>query len=255
MRKWVADHIWVLALIATVGCKTIVEPGVEPPQPRFVPQSLPPDTVDRGFNAEVSVDTAIRFQWFGDRERKTDGYLIYRSEDDTMDGDFLKNKRLIAEITSSNQLFDPLDTLFVDTVGVQSHKRYYYQLQSYNLSLPKTYSKPTPVQFEHSFYLTAKPSQAYPTANGVLEPNLPFTWVDEDQAGVYQVMVRRVDNNQYVWSSREIMVFSGFAQSAMYGTEDSTAVPLISGVEYEWRVKSLVRNAGNTSKWQRFRVK
>jgi hypothetical protein len=72
---------------------------------------------------------------------------------------------------------------------------------------------------------------------------------------VYQVMVRRVDNNQYVWSSREIMVFSGFAQSAMYGTEDSTAVPLISGVEYEWRIKSLVRNAGNTSKWQRFRVK
>ena len=243
-----------LAILLVAGCSSILEPGIMPATPEFLKQSLPPDTVDRGINAEISADTAIRLEWHSDPSRRTDGYVIFRSEDDTIVGDFLKNGKIIAEIISTNQLFDPLDTVFVDTVGVKTHQRYFYQIQAYNSSPPKTYSQPTPVTLAASYYLTAKPGQSYPTADGTLEPNLPFAWVDPDHTGVYQVIVRRVDNHQYVWSSSQIFIFSGSAEAALYGTADTAATPLISGMEYEWRVKAVGNNAGNTSKWQRFRV-
>ena len=249
-----AKGLFIVAIsLLLAGCPAPIEPGVEPPQPNFMAMTFPPDPIDHGIFADPGEDFIV-LEWTGDIGGTTTGYLIYRSDDDTLNSDgILKNKAQIGKIESPNQLTEPLDTSFVDSVGTkQLGKYYYYQVQSYHTSgsSVRTLSKPSAVGY---FALLAKASLHGPNSDSVAKDFLPLTWSDDGSGGRFQIVVRNSVSQDIVWSTNGFYDY-GEPMSQFYNF-DSTGSALASGQSYQWRVKKLGDHKGSSSNWQFFSVR
>ncbi|MEO6940411.1 MAG: hypothetical protein ABI444_09775 [Candidatus Kapaibacterium sp.] len=254
-----ASHSFALFLLLVVmagcsGCGTSVEPGLQPPQPRFVDISVPPAAIDHGFFADPGQDFIV-IEWYSNSPDTTTGYVLYRSNDDSLNSDgTLRNRVEIKTLESPNQLVEPLDSSFIDSVGTKEFgKAYYYQIESYHTSGSnrKTFSKPSTVNF---FTLLPKPTLNSPNSQNIAKEMLTFNWSDPAHGGLFQVLVRKNDTKEIVWSSGKIFEFGTDTEAAQYPT-DGSALPLESGVGYQWRVKKVGDHQGGSSNWQFFSIK
>jgi hypothetical protein len=242
------------SLAALFACSAPQEPTITPPEPVFVTNSTVPDTIDQGIYADVGVQNAIDIEWRADSTSTTTGYLLYRSIGDSSVGSdgLLTNRTTIADIESSNQLIDPLDTSYLDTLGITPGATYYYQLQAFNRAPTNavSYSHPTHVGLGTSFTYAQRVVLLSPkgtvTLNGF---PLQLSWQDPNSGGTYQITIQRLDNLQYVWDALDLDFESNVAiQYPM------SATPLVPGVPYQWRVKWTKPNGGSTSTWMGFSI-
>ncbi len=236
------------------SCSGPQEPLVTPPEPVFVPNSTPPDTIDQGIYPDVGVQNAIDIQWRPDSTGKTTGYLLYRSINDSSIGSngILAHGTVIADIESSNQLIEPLDTSYEDTLGITPGPTYYYQLQALNRSVTNevTYSHPTHVGLTTSFTFAQRVLLISPSGTYTLHGSpLQLLWQDPNNGGNYQIIIQRLDDQEYVWSY--IDPGDESAESLQY---PMSATPLVPGVPYQWRVKWIGQNGGSTSTWMGFSI-
>ncbi len=252
---------WAAALLAlaasilgAAGCSTPQEPEITPPQPAFVDTTMPPNPIDHRIYADAGAQDAIDIEWKRDTTGNTTGYLLYRSIGDSAVGSdgILKNHTLIAQLESTNPLIQPVDTFYTDTIGIAPGATYYYQLQAYYRSPTNTltYSTPTKVDRSTSFTYAARVTLLSPAGVDTLH-GFPaeFSWHDPNNGGSYQIIVQRVDNQEYVWSEIE----SGFGNPVIFDYPMS-APALVPGVEYQWRVKWLGSYGGSSSTWMGFTV-
>ncbi len=254
MNKRVAMVGSFLMAATLAGCSASPEPVVTPPMPVFVHNSAPPDPVDHGIYADVGVQNAIDIEWMPDLSHNTSGYLLYRSIGDSSIGSdgLLLHGTIIADIESSNQLIQPLDTSYRDTAAITSGATYYYQLQAFYRSPTNalTYSKPTHVGLSTSFTFAQRVLLLAPNNTVSLNGSqLQLLWQDPNNGGSYQIIIQRLDNLGYVWSFIENAF--GNPLSILY---PSTATPLVAGVPYQWRVKWIGSFGGSTSTWLGFSV-
>ena len=217
--------------------------------------TTPPDAIDQGIYADDGPQNAIDLQWHPDSTGKTTGYLLYRSINDSSVGSngILAHGTVIADIESSNQLIEPLDTSYVDTLGITPGPTYaYYQLQALNRSVTNvvTYSHPTRVGLSTSFTYAQRVLLIKPSGTDTLHGSpLPLLWDDPNNGGSYQIIIQRLDNQEYVWS----YIYQGF-ESAETIQYPIAATPLVPGVPYQWRVKWTQPNGGSTSTWMGFSI-
>jgi hypothetical protein len=244
----------LLLAVAFSSCSAPPEPVVTPPQPVFVTSSNPPEPVDHGIYADVGIQNAIDIEWKPDSSHNTSGYLLYRSTgDSSVDSDgLLTNRVTVADIETSNQLIQPLDTSYRDTLGIAPGATYYYQLQAFYRSPTNTltYSKPTHVGLSTSFTFANRVLLQSP--NGSVSLNgiqLQFIWQDLNSGGLYQIIVQRLDSVGYVWSAMQNDF--GNPQTVLYPT---SATPLVAGGSYQWRVKYIAQFGGSTSVWMGFTI-
>jgi hypothetical protein len=252
-KKIAIAGIFVLATLLST-CSLPQEPSVTPPEPVFVSNSTPPDTIDQGIYADVGVQNAIDIQWRTDSTGKTTGYLLYRSINDSSvnSSGILTNGTIIADIESSNQLIEPLDTSYEDTLGITPGPTYYYQLQALNRSPTNavTYSHPTHVGLSTSFTYAQRILLISPSGTDTLHGSpLQLLWDDPNNGGNYQIIIQRLDNQEFVWSYLD----QGF-ESAETIQYPMSATQLLPGIPYQWRVKWTQPNGGSTSTWMGFTV-
>ena len=244
-----------LSAIALSACSSPQQPVVTPPEPVFVTNSTPPDTIDQGMYADyVDVPNGIDIQWRPDSTNTTTGYLLFRSINDSSVGSngILAHGTMIADIENSNQLIVSLDTSFVDTVGITPGATYYYQLQAFNRSPTNSlaYSHPTHPGISTSFTYAQRVQLFSPSGNVSLKGfPLQFLWQDPNNGGSYQIIIQRLDNQEYVWS----YLYQEYESNVAYQYPTS-ATPLIPGVPYQWRVKWTEPNGGSSSAWVGFNV-
>ncbi len=250
---FVIEALFLLAVTLS-ACSAPQEPMITPPMPVFVANSTPPDTVDQGIFADVGVQNAIDIQWRADSTGKTTGYLLYRSIGDSSVGSngILAHGTTIADIESSNQLISPLDTSYIDTLGITPGATYYYQLQALYRAPTNAvnYSHPTHVGISTSFTFAQRIQLLSPNGTDTLHGfPLQLLWQDPNSGGTYQIIIQRLDNLEYAWS----VLDEGFesAQTIQY---PMSATPLVPGVPYQWRVKWIGSNGGSTSTWLGFSV-
>jgi hypothetical protein len=244
-----------VAAFALLGCPAPNEPGVMPPQPHFVPVSQPPAPVDHGIYADPGQNT-IDLDWYRDSSNTTTGYLIFRTTDPTVGSDgLLINRIQVANVSTPNQLVEPLDTSWVDTTALNVPsvivgQVYYYQLQAYSTSGSNvhTYSHPSAVD---TFTLLQKPQLDSPNGS-VSASALSLSWIDPQNSSRYQVLVRTADSKVVVWSTGAFYLTAPL--SVVYPT-DGSATALVSGQSYQWRVKSLGYHQGSSSNWQNFSIR
>jgi hypothetical protein len=255
-KRLIVLTVVFVAALAMLGCPSPNEPGVMPPQPRFVPVPLPPAPIDHGIYADPGQNT-IDLDWYRDSSNTTTGYLIFRATDPTVGSDgLLTNRTQVANVTTPNQLVEPLDTAWVDTTAqtvpsVVVGQVYYYQLQAYSTSGSNvhTYSHPSAVD---TFGLLQKSQLDSP--NGIISATgLSFSWTDPSNSGLYQLIVQTADSKTVVWSTGYLHQI-GNPVSVIYPT-DGSATDLISGQSYQWRVKSMGYHQGSSSNWQNFSIR
>jgi hypothetical protein len=251
-RIQIAGTGFLIALLS--ACSAPQEPTITPPQPVFVGNSVPPDTIDQGIYADVGVQNAIDLEWKSDPTGKTTGYLLYRSIGDSSVGSngLLAQGTVIADIESSDQLIEPLDTSYSDTLGIAPGATYYYQLQALYRAPTNavTYSPPTKAGISTSFTFAQRVQLLSPNGTDTLHGvPLQLLWQDPNNGGTYQIIIQRLDNLEYVWSALE----EGF-ESAETIQYPMTVTPLVPGVPYQWRVKWILPNGGSTSTWAEFMV-
>jgi hypothetical protein len=248
----IAGMGFLIALLS--ACSAPQEPTITPPQPVFVPNSVPPDTVDRGIYADVGVQNAIDLEWRSDPTGKTTGYLLYRSIGDSSVGSngILAHGTVIADIESSDQLIEPLDTSYSDTLGIAPGATYYYQLQALYRAPTNavTYSLPTKVGLSTSFTYAQRVQLLSPNGTDTLHGfPLQLSWQDPNNGGTYQIIIQRLDNLEFVWSALDQDFES--SETIQY---PMSATQLVPGVPYQWRVKWIEPNGGSTSTWMGFMV-
>jgi hypothetical protein len=246
-----------LLYIAFAGCSAPDEPVVTPPQPHFVERTAPPNPIDRGIYADVDPTLdAIVIEWKPDSTGTTTGYLLYRAIGDSTVGTdgLLTNRVMIARFESSNSLVESLPTSYRDTAGIAPGGVFWYQLQAFHRSPTGkvTYSTPTHVDFATSFSyeqrdILLSPNSQYDTLHGL---PLKFIWQAPGQAGAYQIIVQRMDNLKYVWSSGVLHLFDSTPAVEYPPTADS----LLPNISYRWRVKRWTQYGGSTSPWITFGV-
>jgi hypothetical protein len=249
--------IWIATISFAVifsSCKAPSEPGITPPQPVFVANSTPPDTIDHGIYADVGSQNAIDIEWKPDTTGNTSGYLLYRSIGDSSVGTdgLLAHRTTIANLESSNQLVAPPPTSYVDTLGIASGATYYYQLQAFYRSPSNqlTYSLPTHAGLSTSFKFAQRVSLLSPNGTDTLHGfPLQLLWNDPNDGGTYQIIVQRLDNQQYVAS----WTYEDF-ESTVTTTYPSSSIPLVPNVPYQWRVKWTQPFGGSTSAWTAFSI-
>ncbi|HET6401314.1 MAG TPA: hypothetical protein VFH95_07935 [Candidatus Kapabacteria bacterium] len=254
-RILIGGGIALAAFAASVytGCSTPSEPVTTPPQPVFVDTTMPPNPIDHRIYADAGVQDAIDIEWKPDTTGNTSGYILYRSTGDSTVGSdgLLKTRIILAQLESSNQLFQPLDTSFTDTTGITPGARYYYQLQAFYRSPTNTltYSKPTHVDLSTSFLYAQRVLLQSPNGIDTLH-GFPakFLWLDPNNGGTYQIIIQRSDNGDFAWSSDEQLF--GNPVAFEYPV---TAPPLATGVQYQWRVRWLgATYGGSSSTWMGF---
>ncbi len=257
-RNLIARGVALAALAASAvgyaGCSTPSEPVITPPQPAFVDTTMPPNPVDHRIYADAGPQDAIDLEWKPDTTGNTSGYMLYRSIGDSTVGSdgLLKNRVLLVQLESSNQLIQPLDTSYTDTTGISPGARYYYQLQAFYRSPTNTitYSKPTHVDLSTSFLYGNRVLLQAPTGVDTLHGfPVKFLWLDPSGGGNYQIIIQRTDNGDYVWSF-DTMIF-GSPVALEYPL---SAPPLVPGVQYQWRVKWLGSYGGSSSTWTGFTI-
>ncbi len=245
-----------VCLLAVVSsCTAPPEPVVTPPVPVFVPNSTASDTIDHGIYADVGAQNAIDIEWKPDSTGNTTGYLLYRSIGDSSVGSngILAHGTMVADIESSNQLISPLDTSFVDTLGITPGATYYYQLRALYRAPTNavTYSQPTHVGIATSFTFVQRVLLLSPNGTDTLHGfPLQLSWYDPNDGGNYQIIIQRLDILVYVWSYVDRDFES--AEAIQY---PMSATPLVPGVPYQWRVKWTEQNGGSTSTWTGFTIK
>ncbi len=237
------------------SCKAPSEPGITPPEPVFVANSMPPDTVDHGIYADVGPQNAIDIEWKPDTTGNTSGYLLYRSIGDSSVGTdgLLAHRTTIADLESSNPLVEPPPTSFQDTLGITPHATYYYQLQAFYRSPSNqlTYSLPTHPGLSTSFTYAARVLPLSPNGTDTLHGfPLQLIWDDPNNGGSYQIIVQRLDNSNYVAS----WTYPDFG-STVTTTYPPSGIPLVPGVPYQWRVKWVGPSfGGSSSPWTAFSI-
>ncbi len=241
-------------IFGLVGCSSSTEPDIIPPQPRFADASQPGSAVDHRIFADVDAQhNAIVVEWRSDSTNNTSGYTLYRATDSTVGADgLLLSKQILAQFESSNSLGAPLPTSYQDTLGILPGGTFWYQLQAFYRSPTNklTYSSPTAVDRSTSFQYAERLIQNAPAGQVVAPPSgLQFRWANPDRGGNYQIIVQRTDNQQFVWS-----YLGQDYQTTTTLEYPSTAIPLIPGVQYRWRVKRVVPNGGSTSSWMTFNI-
>jgi len=235
------------------GCSTPNDPGITPPQPVFADASNTSNPVDSRIYADVGAVDAIDIEWKPDTSNNTSGYILYRSTDDTIGADgLLKNRTIVAQLESNNQLIEPLPTSFKDTSGIAPGAIFWYQLQAYYRSPTNnlTYSEPTHVDLTTSFNYQRRVQLFNP--NGVDSLHglpLKFLWEDPSDGGEFQIIVQRTDNFSFVYSA----LVNDF-ENQLTEEYPSTATPLVAGVSYRWRIKKIAPNGGSSSLWMAFQV-
>lgn len=247
--------LFVLA-VALCACGADVEPGIVPPQPVIYPRTLPPDPADHGVYADVSAELpAIWVEWNSDKERKTSGYEIYRSETGEQgDDSLLIGKIVVGRKEPSNDLVQQIDTTHRDTIDVKYGKRYYYQVRAFNRSATNqyTFSKPSPVR---NYRLLTGPTPLRPSTNGIEIPTsgLEFSWSygDQTEGGFFQVVLERENPPQVIWSSSMLPQVG----DVIIERYPESAPKLLPNVLYRWRVKRITSDGGASSYWQQFSIK
>jgi hypothetical protein len=252
VRRNVAVLVLLLCTVALSGCPSAVEPGVKPPKPQFIMTSSPPEPIDHGIYADPGLDFIV-MEWASDPTRTTTGYNVFRSPNDTIGSDgLLRDRTQLATIESPNQLFETLDTSFTDSLGAKNYEiANFYQVQAYHTSGSnnKTYSDPSSMG---SFALLPKPTLNSPSGGNF--DGSSFSWNDIKNGGDFQLIVRTADLKAIVWSSGHIFQ-NGSAQLSITYPTDGTALPLVAGQSYQWRVKKIGTKQGSSSSWQNFSVK
>jgi len=245
--------LFFAALESGSGCSTPAEPQTTPPQPVFADPTYPPNPVDSRIYADVGAVDAIDIEWKPDTTGITSGYIVYRSTNDSIGPDgLLKDKTIIAQLESSNQLIQPLPTTFKDTTGIAWGATYWYQLQAYYRSPTNnlTYSVPTHVDLTTSFAYHQRASLFNPNGQDSLHGfPLKFLWEDPEDGGTFQIIVERTDISSYVWSA----LLQDF-ESQLTEEYPTSATQLLSNVPYRWRIKKIVPNGGSSSIWMTFTV-
>lgn len=236
-----------------LSCDPQIEQGIVPPAARFVTQNFPPNPIDHGIYADPGED-AIVLEWYTDGTKKTTGYEVYRSEDDSVAADgLLKNRLLLKSIESSNQLFEPLDTSYVDT-SVVVGTRYFYQVRPFNRSQSNrvTYGAATIVTDTTSYRLFPKLNTLLPN-DAITKAELSFTWDDPEHGGAYQIIMQNADNLKTVWSSTTLQVYNTLAEA--YNI-DGVGVPIdsLKAGNYRWRIKKFGGFGGSSSLFQPFHL-
>ncbi|MFI5201359.1 MAG: hypothetical protein ACHQNE_03120 [Candidatus Kapaibacterium sp.] len=236
------------------GCSTPSEPAITPPQPAFVDSTMPPNPVDHRIYADAGVQDAIDLEWKPDTTGNTSGYIVYRSIGDSTVGSdgLLKTRVVLAQLESSNQLFQTLDSTYTDTSEIHPGARYYYQLQAFYRSPTNTltYSKPTHVDLSTSFLYENRVLLQSPNGLDVLHA-LPakFLWLDPNAGGNYQIIVQRTSDAVFVWSY-DTQIYENPAVIEY----PLSAPKLEAGVQYQWRVKWLGSYGGSSSTWTGFTI-
>ncbi|MDP4200080.1 MAG: hypothetical protein Q8922_06315 [Bacteroidota bacterium] len=242
-------------LLILVGCSTPQEPQITPPQPHFIPTSIPPDPVDRGIYADVDPNTnAIWIEWQMDSSRATTGYILRRATDPAIgpDGILADSARIVAQLETTDQTIEPLPTSYRDTAAILPGATFWYQLQAYHRSPTGTltYSTPTPVDVTTSFHYTNPVIPLSP--NGPTKPpptGQTFSWQDPEDGDSFQIIVERLDSERYVWSER----LSEFSNQPIVNYPDS-AERLAPNGQYRWRVKRIITHGGSSSRWSSFSI-
>ena len=251
----IATIVYVMFMAVLAGCSTSPEPEIQPPLPAFVDSTAPPNPVDHRIYAGVDAGIdVIYIEWKPDTTNNTSGYILYRSNDSTVGNDGLldSNRMTIAQFESTNQLIEPLPTSYRDTSNITPGATYYYQLQAYYRSPTNklTYSKPTHVDLTTSFHYSDRVQLLDPSGPVTNPPTgLKFRWQDPDDGGTFQIIVKRTDVQQYVWSALD----QDF-QNTLTVEYPLAAVPLVSGSEYQWRVKRIIPYGGSSSSWMTFSI-
>ena len=236
------------------GCSTNPEPEIVPPQPVFVEATAPPNPVDHRIYAGVDggIDV-IYIEWKPDTANNTSGYILYRSNDSTVGSDgLLLDRTTVAQFESSNQLIEPLPTVYRDTSNITPGATYWYQLRAYYRSPTNklTYSPPTHVDITTSFHYSERVRLLDPNGPITSPPSgVKFLWQDPEDGGTFQIIVKRIDVQQYVWSALD----QDF-QNTLTMEYPSTATPLEAGSQYQWRVKRLIPYGGSSSPWMTFSI-
>jgi hypothetical protein len=251
-RRILLPFAAIYCLLMLNGCPSPMEVGVEPPQPNFIATTYPPSPIDHGLYADPGLDFIV-MEWNADPTRTTTGYQVFRSTNGTLGIDgLLRDGSQIATIESPNQLFETLDTSFIDSLGSSAYAfQYFYQVRAYHTSgsSKKTFGKPSAVG---SFGLLPKPTINAPSGDTVDAGS--FSWNDGANGGKFQIIVRNADTKEIMWGSNYIFEFSGGTLNNFYNS-DLLGKPLISGQHYQWRVKKIGDRKGSSSYWQNFSVK
>ena len=239
--------------ISLGACSSPNEPSITPPQPSFTDSTVPPNPVDGRIYADIDPSKdAINIDWNQDTTNNTTGYHLYRSLDSTVDNDgLLANRDTIATLETSNYLINPLPTSFRDTTSIFTGRRYWYQLQAYYRSPNGTItnSKPTQVDLTTSFRYLSRVIPERPFGNiQVTRDPVIFEWKDPQDGGLFQIIVKTVDG-VVIWSQ----VFNDY-ETDIQESYPLTSPPLVSGGQYQWRVKKLDLYGGSSSPWISFSV-
>jgi len=254
--EFILKILLIGVILVQIGCSTSPEPVIVPPQPSFTDSTMVPDPVDGRIYAGVDAGIdVIYIEWKPDTTNNTSGYILYRSTDSTVGADGLlldSSRTSVAQFESTNQLIEPLPTICRDTFNIVPGATYYYQLIAYYRSPTNkvTYSKPTHVDLSTSFHYTNRVQLLDPSGFVTPPPTgLKFRWQDPEDGGTFQIIVKRIDVQQYVWSG----IDQDF-QNTLTVEYPSTAVPLVAGGQYQWRVKRVIPYGGSSSPWMTFYV-
>lgn len=214
---------------------------------------MPPNPVDHRIYADAGPKDAIDLEWYADTTENTTGYLLFRSNDDTVGSDgLLKNRVGIAQLETTNQLISPVPTSYQDTANITPGATYYYQLQAYYRSPSNTltYSPPTHVDRSTSFTYAKRVQLLFPYGVDTLHGFPPtFRWQDPNNGGQYQIIVQQQEDGAYVFSYDD----NGFGNPVEL-SYPSGATPLVAGTSYQWRVKWLAAHGGSSSTWMVFSI-
>ena len=253
MNRGIAFFLFFAMAAIAAGCSTPNDPGITPQQPAFADASNTSNPVDSRIYADVGAVDAIDIEWKPDTSGNTSGYILYRSIDDIIGSDgLLKNRTVVAQLESNNQLIEPLPTSFKDTTGIAPGATFWYQLQAYYRSPTNnlTYSAPTHVDITTSFNYQQRAILFNPNGLDSLHGlPLKFLWEDPSDGGEFQIIVQSTDNFSYPYSA----LVNDF-ENQLTEEYPSTATPLIAGVSYRWRIKKITPNGGSSSVWVTFQV-
>lgn len=258
MRVEKTMRVFTLILLAAAlttfvqGCTSAGTPLTVLGTPRFVPQSQPDSTVEKGIGQYPS-NGGIFLQWYSDQG--ADGYKVHRSDSTDANG-----VPILFSVVGNVSIQSALsDSTMVDNNNVQTGVRYYYYITAY--SADGTSSAPSDTI---NYKLLIRPTPSYPGSNQTLpSTGLYFSWTDRTGGGYTVLRVKDVSviPAQYVWVSARFQIYGGTFSVKQYNFDNTATDTLIPEHSYQWRVDRFDLDGtgrpyeGSKSAWSTFTVK
>lgn len=251
MRVFTVILLAVVLTIFVQGCTSAGAPLSVLGTPRFVAQSQPDSTMEKGIGQDPSTG-GIFLQWYSDQG--ADGYKVHRSDSTDANGVPILFS-IVGNVSIQSAL---IDSTMVDNNNVQTGVRYYYYITAY--SADGTPSAPSDTI---DYKLLLRPTPYHPASNQTLpSTGLYFSWTDRTGGGYTVLRVKDVSviPPEYVWVSARFQIYGGSFSVEQYNFDNTAIDTLIPGHSYQWRVDRFNLDGtgrayeGSRSAWSTFTV-